>query len=199
MPPLPAHGLHLSCPSPYPLSAPYLRALSPRLISPPRQLNLRKPGLLPVIESLHALLALIMWPLEPPDDVTLLIHGAKRMAQSADGGDSVSQQTGCTASRPATSLQPSTSPEELDLIRRCFTLGAGTIASPPPTTLLSTSLSTPSSIVLSHRPIADTPYAPMQLTPRHRRRHGRTHPSAQRCHRQRHRLRRTHLERTSSS
>ncbi|KIJ43109.1 hypothetical protein M422DRAFT_31034 [Sphaerobolus stellatus SS14] len=37
-----------------------------------------------------------------------------------------------------------------------FTLGAGTIANPPPTTLLSTSFGTPSSIALSNRPIADT-------------------------------------------
>ncbi|KIJ38072.1 hypothetical protein M422DRAFT_259220 [Sphaerobolus stellatus SS14] len=57
------------------------------------------------------------------------------------------------------------STEDLDLIRpwyaictneTIFTLGAGTIANPPPTTLLSTSFGTPSSIALSNAPIADT-------------------------------------------
>ncbi|KIJ38057.1 hypothetical protein M422DRAFT_781512 [Sphaerobolus stellatus SS14] len=121
----------------------------------------------PVIESLYALLALIMWPLEPADDVTLLIHGAKRMAQSADGG-----RLGLSANGMY-NLAPSNTPpaaanlstEDLDLIRlwyaictneTIFTLGAGTIANPPPTTLLSTSLGTPSSIALSNGPIADT-------------------------------------------
>ncbi|KIJ38067.1 hypothetical protein M422DRAFT_259215 [Sphaerobolus stellatus SS14] len=42
-----------------------------------------------------------------------------------------------------------------DLSRLCFTLGAGTIANPPPTTLLSTSLGTLPSIALSNGPIAD--------------------------------------------
>ncbi|KIJ45311.1 hypothetical protein M422DRAFT_29843 [Sphaerobolus stellatus SS14] len=42
------------------------------------------------------------------------------------------------------------------LLTSSFTLGAGTIANPPPTTLLSTSLGTLPSIALSNEPIADT-------------------------------------------
>ncbi|KIJ52029.1 hypothetical protein M422DRAFT_243614 [Sphaerobolus stellatus SS14] len=36
----------------------------------------------PVIKSLYVLLALIMWPLEPVDDDSLFIHGAKRRRRS---------------------------------------------------------------------------------------------------------------------
>ncbi|KIJ48081.1 hypothetical protein M422DRAFT_28567 [Sphaerobolus stellatus SS14] len=120
----------------------------------------------PVIESLYALLALIMWPLEPADDVTLLIHGAKRMAQSADDGRLGLSANGMYNLAPSNTPQTAAnlSPEDLDLIRlwyaictneTIFTLGAGTIANPPPTNLLSTSLGTPSSIALSNGPIAD--------------------------------------------
>ncbi|KIJ50134.1 hypothetical protein M422DRAFT_245939 [Sphaerobolus stellatus SS14] len=96
----------------------------------------------PAIESLYALLARIMWPLDLPDDVTLLIH-ANGMYSFAPSNVP-----------PTTNL----SPENLDLIRSwyaictnetIFTLDADTIANPPPTTILSTSLGTPSSIALS--------------------------------------------------
>ncbi|KIJ34436.1 hypothetical protein M422DRAFT_263388 [Sphaerobolus stellatus SS14] len=119
----------------------------------------------PVIETLYALLALIMWPLEPADDVTSLIHGAKRMAQSADNGRLGLSAHGVYSIVP--SIPPSAanlSPEDLDLIRlwyalctneTIFTLGAGTIATPPPTILLITALGSPSNIALSNRPIAD--------------------------------------------
>lgn len=36
----------------------------------------------PLIESLYALLILVLWPLDPADDVELLVHGAKRMASA---------------------------------------------------------------------------------------------------------------------
>ncbi|KIJ43100.1 hypothetical protein M422DRAFT_253599 [Sphaerobolus stellatus SS14] len=117
----------------WPIPLPYSTTSSLRVLSLHHVGQIfTNPTSYPVIESLYALLALIMWPLEPADDVTLLIHGAKRMAQSADVWYTI-----CTN-------------------ETIFTLGAGTIANAPPTTLLSTSLGTPSSIALSNGSIADT-------------------------------------------
>ncbi|KIJ23645.1 hypothetical protein M422DRAFT_275729 [Sphaerobolus stellatus SS14] len=97
-------------------TAPFLyRILSPRLISPTSAKFSQTSY--PVIGSLHALLALIISPLEDADDVSLLIHGAKRMAQSADGGrlgHSANEMYSFAPSNvpPTTNL----SPEDLDLI-----------------------------------------------------------------------------------
>jgi len=38
------------------------------------------------VESLYALLALVLWPLDAADDVALLVHGAKRMIQASKLG-----------------------------------------------------------------------------------------------------------------
>jgi hypothetical protein len=42
------------------------------------------PGAYPLVDSLYALLTLILWPLDAADDVALLVHGAKRLACSGD-------------------------------------------------------------------------------------------------------------------
>ncbi|KIJ30699.1 hypothetical protein M422DRAFT_267744 [Sphaerobolus stellatus SS14] len=73
--------------------------------------------------------------------------GAKRMAHSADGGRLGLSANGMY-SFASSNVPPTTnlSPEDLDLICLCFTLGAGTIANPLPTTVLSTSLGTPQAL-----------------------------------------------------
>lgn len=44
------------------------------------------PSAYPLVDSLYALLILILWPLDAADDVALLVHGAKRLAMSSDRG-----------------------------------------------------------------------------------------------------------------
>ena len=78
----------------------------------------------PVIESLYALLILIMWPLEPADDITLLIHGAKKMVQSADGGRLGLAGTSTFSLEPNTIEHAELSAQDLDLIRIWYSLCA---------------------------------------------------------------------------
>ncbi|KIJ38866.1 hypothetical protein M422DRAFT_258519 [Sphaerobolus stellatus SS14] len=85
-----------------------------------------------------------MWPLEPADNIILLIHGAKRMGQSADSGRLSLSANGMYSFAPSNIPSPTNlSPEDLNLIclwyvmcsnETIFTLGAGTIANPPRTT-----------------------------------------------------------------
>ncbi|KIJ50805.1 hypothetical protein M422DRAFT_244751, partial [Sphaerobolus stellatus SS14] len=91
----------------------------------------------PIIQSLYALLTLIMWPLEPADNVNLLIHSEKWMAQSADGG-----QLG---------LSPNRMYKQNNLHAQCRHNRQPTNNKPSQ----HLSLSTPSSIALSNRLIAD--------------------------------------------
>ena len=42
------------------------------------------PAAYPLVDSLYALLTLILWPLDAADDVALLVHGAKRLARAGD-------------------------------------------------------------------------------------------------------------------
>lgn len=44
------------------------------------------PSVYPLVDSLYALLVLILWPLDAADDVALLVHGAKRLANTGDRG-----------------------------------------------------------------------------------------------------------------
>ncbi|KIJ40812.1 hypothetical protein M422DRAFT_256245 [Sphaerobolus stellatus SS14] len=118
----------------------------------------------PVIESLYALLVLIMWPLEPADDITLLIHGAKNIVQSADEGRLGLAGTRTFSLEPNTIEHAELSAQDLHLIRMwyslcasetIFTIGVGILASPPPTLLLRKSLGTPPRMAFAGRPVAD--------------------------------------------
>lgn len=88
----------------------------------------------PLIESLYALLILVLWPLDPADDVELLVHGAKRMASAGGRFNKPSLPVDRTK-------DPSDDDDMLDLTRLWYairanetilTLGAGSIAPSPP-------------------------------------------------------------------
>ena len=49
------------------------------------------PAAYPLVDSLYALLILVLWPLDAADDVALLVHGAKRLANSSDRGKFMAQ------------------------------------------------------------------------------------------------------------
>ncbi|KAF8523446.1 hypothetical protein BU17DRAFT_85730 [Hysterangium stoloniferum] len=85
------------------------------------------PSAYPLVESLYALLILIIWPLDPADDVALLVDGAKRIASNGSFGGMLS----------TTNEEPS---QNVDHIRLWYTicvnetivtLGAGSIATSP--------------------------------------------------------------------
>ncbi|GJJ12761.1 hypothetical protein Clacol_007006 [Clathrus columnatus] len=92
------------------------------------------PNSYPLMESLYALLILVLWPLDPADDVELLVHGAKRMA-SAGGRFNGLGLTNNTVNKD------SSEDDNLDLTRLWYaicanetilTLGAGSVAPSPP-------------------------------------------------------------------
>jgi hypothetical protein len=70
-----------------------LGTISPKPIERLRSLALHhvgqvfaSPAAYPLVDSLYALLILVLWPLDAADDVALLVHGAKRLASSHDRG-----------------------------------------------------------------------------------------------------------------
>ncbi|KIJ31650.1 hypothetical protein M422DRAFT_266680 [Sphaerobolus stellatus SS14] len=158
---------HIACTTPF-----LNHILSPRLITPPRRPNLRKPDLL------------------FPDDVTLLTHDAKRIAQSADGGRLGLSANGMYSFAP--SNVPSTanlSPEDLNLIvygMRYVQMKSSSPSvpaqspahRPPPS--LALPWGPPQALRSPTDPSPALSLPPIQLASRHRRRYGRTHPPAQR-------------------
>ncbi|KAF8517291.1 hypothetical protein BU17DRAFT_92021 [Hysterangium stoloniferum] len=107
----------------------------------------------PLIESLYALLILIVWPLDAADDVAVLMQGAKRMASSDKAGGAPSIEN----ERP-----PQT--ENIDHIRLWYTiwandailtLGSGAIAKSPDIDDFTRALGTGSQIALQNGSTSD--------------------------------------------
>ncbi|KAF8523445.1 hypothetical protein BU17DRAFT_85729 [Hysterangium stoloniferum] len=114
---------------------------------------LSNPLAYPVVESLYALLILIVWPLDAGADVTLLVHSAKRMASNGKLGG-----------MDSTSNDGQPNPEDKDHKRLWYsicanetvlTMGAGTIATPPDISDFIHIFGTGSQIALRHGNTSD--------------------------------------------